>query len=33
MDYLKEQHTALFAGPTSCGKTEKALQLLENEYK
>ena len=33
MDYLKEPHTALFAGPTSCGKTEKALQLLENEYK
>ena len=31
--YLKEPHTALFVGQTGCGKTEKALRLLETEYK
>ena len=33
MDYLKEPHTALFVGQTGCGKTERALRLLETEYK
>lgn len=31
--YMKEPHTALFVGPTGCGKTERVLQLLETEYK
>ena len=26
-------HTSIFSGPTSCGKTQRALDLLENEYK
>ena len=33
MNYLKEPHTALFVGQTNCGKTERALRLLESEYK
>ena len=33
MEYMKEPHTALFVGPTGCGKTERALKLLETEYK
>ena len=33
MEYLKEPHTALFVGQTGCGKTEKAMQLLEGVYK
>ena len=32
MDYLKEPHTALFTGQTGCGKTERALRLIETEY-
>ena len=27
-----EPHTAIFSGPTSCGKTQRVLDLLENEY-
>ena len=26
-------HTAIFSGPTSCGKTLRVLNLIENEYK
>ena len=33
MDYLNEPYTTLFAGPISCDKTAKTLQLLEDEYK
>ena len=33
MNYLKEAHTGIFSGPTSCGKTKRVLDLLENEYK
>ena len=33
MEYLKEPCTALFVGQTGCGKTEKAMQLLEGAYK
>ena len=29
---LLEPHTAIFTGQTGCGKTEKALRLLEKEY-
>ena len=25
-------HTAIFSGPTSCGKTRRVLDLIENEY-
>jgi len=31
--YLKDPHTAIFSGPTSCGKTQKMLDLIEQEYK
>ena len=27
-----EPHTALFAGPTGCGKSKKVVDLLQNEY-
>ena len=30
--FVKEPHTAIFSGPTSCGKTQKVLDLVENEY-
>ena len=30
---MKEAHTALFSGPTSCGKTQRMLDLIEKEYK
>ena len=26
-------HTAIFSGPTSCGKTQRVLDLIENEYR
>ena len=29
-NYVKEPHTAIFTGPTSCGKTQKVLNLVEN---
>ena len=33
MEYMKEPHTALFIGPTGCGKTDRVVKLLETEYK
>ena len=30
---MKELHTALFVAPTGVGKTDLALNLLENEYR
>lgn len=30
--YMKEPHTALFVGPTSCGKTKLVVELLQREY-
>ena len=32
-DYVKNPHTAIFSGPTSCGKTQRVLDLIEKEYK
>lgn len=32
MDYMKDPHTALFVGPTGCGKSKRVVKLLENEY-
>ena len=29
---MKEPHTAIFSGPTSCGKTQRVLDLIETEY-
>lgn len=31
--FVKEPHTAIFSGPTSCGKTQRVLDLIEKEYK
>ena len=31
--YVKEAHTSIFSGPTSCGKTRRVLDLLENDYR
>ena len=31
--YVKDPHTAIFSGPTGCGKTQKVLDLIEKEYK
>ena len=33
MSYVKQAHTAIFSGPTSCGKTQKVLDFIEEEYK
>ena len=33
IDYVKIPHTAIFSGPTGCGKTQKVLDLIEKEYK
>ena len=33
INYVKEAHTAIFTGPTSCGKTRRVLDLIETEYK
>ena len=30
--YIKEPHTAIFTGQTSCGKTHLVLMLIENHY-
>lgn len=30
--YVKDPHTAIFSGPTSCGKTQQVLDLIEHEY-
>ena len=32
-DYVKDPHTAIFSGCTSCGKTRQVLDLIEKEYK
>ena len=32
MKYMKEGHTALFIGPTGCGKSARVVRLLEGEY-
>ena len=31
-DYIKDPHTTIFTGPTKCGKTHPALDLIEKEY-
>ena len=31
--YVKEPHTAIFSGPTGCGKTQRVLDLLEGEFR
>ena len=31
--YIKKQHTSIFIGQTSCGKTHLVLELIEKEYK
>ena len=31
-EYIKEPHTTIFTGPTSCGKTHLVLDLIEKEY-
>ena len=33
LNYVKEPHTAIFSGPTSCGKTQRVLDLIQSEYK
>ena len=33
IDVVKEPHTAIFSGPTRCGKTKRVLDLIQNEYK
>ena len=33
IDYVKDPHTAIFSGCTSCGKTQRVLDLIEKEYK
>ena len=30
--YIKDPHTAIFTGPTSCRKTHLVLDLIEKEY-
>ena len=30
-DYVKQPHTSIISGPTSCGKTQCVLDLLEKE--
>ena len=32
INYVQEPHTAIFSGPTSCGKTQRVLDLIETEY-
>ena len=33
INYAKDPHTAIFTGLTSCGKTQRVLDLLEGLYK
>ena len=33
IDFVKQPHTSIFSGSTSCGKTQRVLSLLEKEYK
>ena len=30
--YIKDSHTAIFTGPTDCGKSYLVLDLIEKEY-
>ena len=30
--YIKDSHTAIFTGPTDCGKSYLLLDLIEKEY-
>lgn len=30
---VKDPHTAIFSGPTGCGKTQLVLKLIEKEYR
>ena len=32
INYVKEPHTAIFSGPTGCGKTQRVLDLIEEAY-
>ena len=32
-NYVKDPHTAIFSGPTGCGKTQRVLDLIEKKYK
>ena len=32
-EYVKLPHTAIFTGPTNCGKTKLLLDLIEKEYR
>ena len=32
-EYVKSPHTAIFSGPTDCGKTKRVLDLIESEYR
>ena len=31
--FVKDPHTTIFSGPTSCRKTHRMLNLLEKEYR
>jgi len=31
--FVKDPRTAIFSGPTSCGKTQRVLDLIETEYR
>ena len=33
INYVKEPHTAIFPGPSSCGKAQRLLDLIEKEYR
>ena len=33
MNFVKEPHTAIFSGPTGCGKTQLLLDMIEADYK
>ena len=33
MNYVKDAHTGIFSGCTGCGKTQKVLDLIEQEYR
>merc|ERR1711946_10629 len=33
MRYMMDGHTALFIGPTGCGKSARVVKLLEKDYK
>ena len=33
LDVVKISHTAIFTGPTGCGKTQRVLDLIQKEYR